>query len=128
MSALNESCPSRIFLPNDRANEPAVSEGYESLGLNARQVQILSHAVPKRQYYFQSHKGNCLFELGLGPIAIAFCAASRPEDKKSVRAILEVSKQDNKLYIKNYLHSRQLDWAYGILQEHYWGEVSHGDD
>jgi type IV secretion/conjugal transfer VirB4 family ATPase len=128
MSALNESCPSRIFLPNDRANEPAVSEGYESLGLNARQVQILSHAVPKRQYYFQSHKGNCLFELGLGPIAIAFCAASRPEDKKSVRAILEESKQDNKLYIKNYLHSRKLDWAYGILQEHYWGEVIHGDD
>lgn len=128
ISALNESCPSRIFLPNDRANEPAVSEGYESLGLNARQIQILSHAVPKRQYYFQSHKGNCLFELGLGPIAIAFCAASRPEDKKSIRAILEVSKQDNKLYIKNYLHSLQLDWAYAILQEHYWGEVSHGDD
>ncbi len=124
VSALNESCPSRIFLPNDRANEPTVAEGYESLGLNGRQIQILSHAVPKRQYYFQSHKGNCLFELGLGPVALAFCAASRPEDKKAVREIIEASGKDKKKYIKKYLKHMDLEWAYDVLNEHYWGEES----
>jgi type IV secretion system protein VirB4 len=121
VSSLNESCPSRIFLPNDRANEPTVSEGYEKLGLNERQIQILSHAVPKRQYYFQSHIGNSLFELSLGPIALAFCAASTPEDKQLVRQIDQATKdQGLRDYLRRYLKAKDLDWAYQLLVEHYW--------
>ena len=121
VSALNESCPSRIFLPNDRAMEPAVSEGYEALGLNLRQVQILAHAIPKRQYYFQSHKGNCLFDLGLGPIALSFCAVSTPENRKVIE---ELSKhnQGHNHFLKSYLHSQRLDWAYEIVEKHYKGD------
>jgi type IV secretion system protein VirB4 len=120
VSALNESCPSRIFLPNDRAMEPAVSQGYESLGLNLRQVQILAHAIPKRQYYFQSHKGNCLFDLGLGPIALTFCAVSRPEHRKHIKEILSQNK-GYEYFLKSYLHGRGLDWAHTIVVEHYKG-------
>ncbi|TNF69491.1 MAG: conjugal transfer protein TrbE [Gammaproteobacteria bacterium] len=128
VSALNESCPSRIFLPNDRAMEPSVAEGYESLGLNTRQIQILAHAIPKRQYYFQSYKGNCLFDLGLGPIALAFCAASRPEDKKIVTQIREKSQGNHQEYLRSYLHTKGLDWAYNIMLEHYLGENPHAAD
>ena len=39
--ALIESCPTRIFLPNDRALEPQARSVYERFGLNARQVEIL---------------------------------------------------------------------------------------
>ncbi|MFZ9035026.1 MAG: conjugal transfer protein TrbE [Francisellaceae bacterium] len=120
VSALNESCPSRIFLPNDRGLEPAVAMGYESLGLNMRQIQILSHAMPKRQYYFQSHKGNCLFELGLGPIALAFCAASTPQDRRLIRQILSQHK-DHDYFVRTYLHSKGLDWAYDIIDKYYDG-------
>ena len=120
VSALNESCPSRIFLPNDRASEPTVANGYEKLGLNSRQIQILSNALPKRQYYFQSHKGNCLFDLGLGPIALAFCAASAPEDKKLVSSLLLKNQDDLKGYISSYLSAFNLDWANDILNESYW--------
>jgi len=120
VSALNESCPSRVFLPNDRAMEPAVSEGYETLGLNLRQVQILAHAIPKRQYYFQSHKGNCLFDLGLGPIALAFCAVSTPKNRKLIQEISEQNKGYSH-FIKSYLHSQRLDWAYKIIEKHYKG-------
>ena len=127
VSALNESCPSRIFLPNDRAMEPSVSEGYESLGLNQRQIQILSHAMPKRQYYFQSYKGNCLFELGLGPIALAFCAASRPEDQKLVHQILEKSKNNHKEFLRSYFHNKNMDWAYDILDQHHWRDENEHD-
>jgi len=119
VSALNESCPSRIFLPNDRAMEPNVAEGYESLGLNSRQIQILSHATPKRQYYFQSYKGNCLFDLGLGPVALAFCAASGPKDKKMISQVLEASNGDHETFLKKYLHIKDMDWAYKIIQQHF---------
>ena len=39
--ALIESCPTRIFLPNDRALEPQARSVYERFGLNARQIEIL---------------------------------------------------------------------------------------
>ncbi|MEM7569757.1 MAG: conjugal transfer protein TrbE, partial [Pseudomonadota bacterium] len=39
--ALIESCPSRIFLPNDRALEPQQQETYAAFGLNDRQIQII---------------------------------------------------------------------------------------
>ncbi|WP_119344321.1 conjugal transfer protein TrbE [Facilibium subflavum] len=118
VSALNESCPSRIFLPNDRAMEPAVTQGYEALGLNLRQVQILGHAMPKRQYYFQSHKGNCLFDLGLGPVALAFCAVSQPKERQFIREVLAQHK-DYEYFLKTYLHHKGLDWAFDILNKHY---------
>ena len=41
--ALIESCPTRIFLPNDRALEPQARAVYERFGLNARQIEILEH-------------------------------------------------------------------------------------
>ena len=41
--ALIESCPTRIFLPNDRALEPQAKGVYERFGLNARQIEILEH-------------------------------------------------------------------------------------
>jgi type IV secretion system protein VirB4 len=47
--ALIESCPTRIFLPNDRALEPQARSVYERFGLNSRQVEILGLATPKRR-------------------------------------------------------------------------------
>ncbi|MCC6912289.1 MAG: conjugal transfer protein TrbE, partial [Rhodospirillaceae bacterium] len=49
--AIIESCPQRIFLPNDRAIEPQSRDAYERFGLNVRQVELIAHATPKRQYY-----------------------------------------------------------------------------
>jgi type IV secretion system protein VirB4 len=82
--ALIESCPTRIFLPNDRALEPQARAVYERFGLNGRQVEILSRATPKRDYYAQTARGNRLFELGLGPVGLAIAGASTPDDQKLI--------------------------------------------
>ena len=63
--AIIESCPTRIFLPNERALEPQIATIYRRFGLNDRQIEILSRSTPKRDYYCQSRRGNRLFELGL---------------------------------------------------------------
>lgn len=86
--AIIESCPQRILLPNDRAIEPQSRTAYERFGLNARQIQLVSRATPKRHYYLQSQRGNRLFELGLGPIALALCGASDPDSQNRIDAIL----------------------------------------
>ncbi len=79
--AIIESCPTRLFLPNERAIEPQITAIYRRFGLNDRQIEILARATPKRDYYRQSRRGNRLFELGLGEVALAFTAASSKSDQ-----------------------------------------------
>src|SRR5271169_4138784 len=40
--AIIESCPTRLFLPNERALEPQIAAIYRRFGLNDRQIEILS--------------------------------------------------------------------------------------
>ena len=86
--AIVESCPTRIFLPNERAIEPQITAIYRRFGLNDRQIEILARATPKRDYYCQSRRGNRLFELGLGPVALAFCAASSKADHAAIERVV----------------------------------------
>lgn len=111
--ALIESCPTRIFLPNDRALEPQMRAVYERFGLNGRQIEILGLATPKRDYYVQSAQGNRLFELGLGPIALALTATSSPDDQKLIdRVIMEASESG---FADTFLRAKGLDWAAHLL-------------
>lgn len=87
--AIIESCPTRIFLPNDRAIETQIREIYERFGLNSRQIEIISRATPKQDYYAQTARGNRLFELNLGPLALAICGASRLEDQRLMDQLLK---------------------------------------
>jgi len=111
--AIIESCPSRIFLPNDRAIEPQERRIYEQFGLNGRQVEIIARATPKRDYYYQSRAGNRLFELGLGPAALAFCGASSKQDQALLDRVLADHGRDR--FPAHYLGERSLEWAAGLL-------------
>jgi type IV secretion/conjugal transfer VirB4 family ATPase len=48
--AIIESCPTRLFLPNERAIEPQITVIYRRFGLNDRQIEILARATPKRDW------------------------------------------------------------------------------
>jgi type IV secretion system protein TrbE len=113
--AIIESCPQRIFLPNDRAIEPQSRAAYDAFGLNARQIELIARAAPKRQYYLQSARGNRLFELGLGEIALAFCGASDPESQKQIDALL--AEHGSTDFAANFLHARGLDWAAALFTQ-----------
>lgn len=111
--AIIESCPTRIFLPNERAAEPQIQAVYERFGLNARQIEILSRAVPKRDYYCQSRRGNRLFELGLGEVALAFTAASSKADQARITQI--VAEHGRAHFAAAWLAQRGLGWAAELL-------------
>ena len=111
--AIIESCPQRILLPNDRAIEPQSREAYERFGLNDRQIELISRATPKRHYYLQSARGNRLFELGLGPIALALCGASDPASQMRIDALLAGHGASN--FAARFLEDAGLDWAAALL-------------
>lgn len=111
--AIIESCPTRIFLPNERAGEPQIARVYERFGLNARQIEILSQATPKRDYYCQSRRGNRLFDLGLGEIALAFTAASSKADQRRITELL--AEHGLHGFARAWLRHRNLDWAADLL-------------
>jgi type IV secretion system protein TrbE len=113
--ALIESCPSRIFLPSPQATEPQLKPIYEGFGLNERQIEIIARAQPKKHYYYQSRLGNRLFELGLGPVALAFVAASRPEDQREIDEILSAGQPAD--FAAKWLHRRGLDWAASLISQ-----------
>ena len=115
--AIIESCLSRIFLPNNRAMEPQQREAYDRFGLNKRQVQIIASATPKRDYYFQSHGGNRLFDLQLGPVALAFCAAGSEKDHIQIDRVLELGGHDN--FAAHWLRFKGLEWAADLMTEQF---------
>jgi type IV secretion system protein TrbE len=114
--AIIESCPQRIFLPNDRAVEPQARTAYERFGLNDRQIELIARAVPKRQYYLQSRRGNRLFELALGPIALALCGASSPDDQAVINRILAGEERHG--FAAAFLSAHGLDWAAALLDDY----------
>jgi type IV secretion system protein VirB4 len=88
-SALVESCPTKIFLPNPDARTRTSAELYEKVfGLNERQIGIIATAVRKSQYYLVSPAGRRLFELGLGPVALSFVGAGSKEDIARIRELM----------------------------------------
>jgi type IV secretion/conjugal transfer VirB4 family ATPase len=113
--AIIESCPQRILLPNDRAIEPQSRDAYERFGLNDRQIELVSRATPKRQYYLQSARGNRLFELGLGPIALALCGASDPATQAQIDAMIAEGGQAD--FAARFLVDAGLDWAADLLPD-----------
>lgn len=110
---LVESCPTRIFLANERAVEPQIATVYRQFGLNDRQIEIVARATPKRDYYCQSRRGNRLFELGLGEVALALCAASDKAAHNAINALVEEGERPR--FLGAWLSARGLRWAADLL-------------
>ncbi len=111
--AIVESCPTRIFLANERAFEPQIMAIYRRFGLNDRQIEILARATPRRDYYCQSRRGNRLFELGLGEAALAFTAASSKTDQNAISEIF--AEHGKAKFAAEWLRHKQVGWAADLL-------------
>ncbi len=121
--AIIESCPSRIFLPNDRALEPRQQKTYEAFGLNSRQIGIIAQATPQKDYYFQSRAGNRLFDLNLGPVSLAFCAASSKAELKELSDLADNHPKD--AVAERWLRIRGLDWAADLIADDHLSIADH---
>jgi len=106
LDVIVESTATKIFLPNVYARDEDTAALYRRMGLNARQIEILATAIPKRQYYYVSENGRRLYDLALGPLALAFVGAS---DKESVATIQNLEAKFGNDWVHEWLAGRGLN-------------------
>lgn len=117
LDVIVESTATKIFLPNVYARDEEAAQLYRRMGLNARQIEILATAIPKRQYYTVSEQGRRLYDLALGPLALAFVGAT---DKESVAAIRALEAKWGDGWVDVWLAGRGLQLAdYGVRRLDY---------
>jgi type IV secretion system protein VirB4 len=113
-ASIAQECVTRIFLPNPAALDPEIAQYYERFGCNRRQRQLIAHGIPKRDYYFMGRHGNRRFELGCGPITLAFCGSDSIEDQTAVKALVA---EDPTQFPVRWLEEKGLPWAAELLRE-----------
>lgn len=105
LDVIVESTATKIFLPNLYARDEQSAELYARMGLNPRQIEILANAVPKRQYYYVSEQGSRLYELAIGPLALAFVGVS---DKNTIAVIKKLEAKYGEGWIDEWLKQNQV--------------------
>jgi len=100
-----ESCPSKILLANNEAQTEAIRPLYQEIGLNSRQIEIISHMTPKRQYFHMHPDGRRVFELALTAEELAFVGAG---DRDSLRLMDQLRSIDRDTWPAAWLRERGL--------------------
>ncbi len=104
-----ESCPTKIYLPNAEARNPATAELYRKFGLTERQIELVASATPKRQYYFASALFRRLLSLPLTAAALAFAGAGSREE---IELAKRLRREHGQGWVGQWLRARGLsDWA-----------------
>lgn len=109
LDVLQESCPTKILLPNDEAfnkgsdNNWGPYDYYNSFGLNDREIEIIATAHKKREYYYKSPHGSRLFNLMLGDFTLSFIGAS---GKKDIAKINELNHEFGNEWTVKWLEHR----------------------
>ncbi len=113
LSTILSACHTKIFLPDEEALTPAMAAAYQQIGLTTAELEILSKAQKKRDYYYRSVKGRRLFQLALGPAALAFVGMSREADQRFLDHM--VATRDPAEYALAMLERREVAWAVDAL-------------
>lgn len=106
LDVITESTATKVFLANVYAKDEANKELYKRMGLNNRQIDIISQMTAKRQYYYVSENGRRLFELALGPLTLSFVGAT---DKESIARIKELEHEYQRNWSAIWLEERGID-------------------
>lgn len=94
LDVIDDSCPIKIYLPNATAKDEETTRLYRSLGLNAREIDLISRITPKKDYYFRNPEGRRLFDLKLGQFALSFVGAAGKKDLEKIRELQKIHGQE----------------------------------
>lgn len=119
LPVLQESCPTKIFLPNRQATSQNLRPMYIDMGLNDRQIELLALSTPKQDYYLFTPEGQRRIQFGMGPVTLAFCGVSDPRDVKRVAALhAEHGDKWPIWWLKEKLPAHRHDWV-DVLERMY---------
>lgn len=115
-----QSCPTKILLPNKEAKNEMSAAAYRIIGLNEKQLNLISTGTYKRDYYYMSPNGRRMFSLDLGDIALAFVGKSGKDDIKQVKELIE--SRGEKRWVGEWLRMQGLGAFSGKIQIGEWKE------
>lgn len=108
--ALLENCPTRVCLPNPAARDERTAAAYRAFGFNARQIDLVARAIPKRHYYVHTPDGSRMIELDLSPGALALLGAAGPRARQEAdRLAAEHGAAWPARYLRDLGHDRLAD-------------------
>ncbi len=90
LDVIVESTATKIFLPTSTPGMRTRRRSIAAWASTSGKSKSWPLPVPKRQYYYVSENGRRLYDLALGPMALAFVGAS---DKESVATIKSLASQ-----------------------------------
>lgn len=85
-SALKTNCATKIFLPNRKATTDDIAIQYQSMGLNEKQIELISHGM-RGEYFYMSDLGTRRFTLDLTPDQASFAYVAKTSSEDVKRAI-----------------------------------------
>ncbi len=109
------ACHTKIYLPDEEALTPDMTEAYRRFGLSEAEVYLLSSAQKKRDYYYRSVNGRRMFQLNLGEVALCFAGMSGQDDQKVIDEIL--AKHGSDRFFEQVLQLKGLKWAVDLLNQ-----------
>jgi type IV secretion system protein VirB4 len=100
---LQESCPTKIFLPNEEAGSQNLRPLYVDFGLEDRQIELLQTSIPKQDYYIFSPDGHRRVSFDMGPVTLAFTGVS---DLRDIKRIAELKRTYGRQWPIEWLKER----------------------
>ncbi len=88
LDVIAESCPTKIYLANIEAKNIKQTAFYEMMGLNHRQINIISQMIPKRDYYITQPEGRRKVQLALGKRTLSFIGVSDGENIERINELI----------------------------------------
>ena len=119
LPVIQESCPTKIYLPNRMAVSQQLRPLYVDMGLNDRQIELLAQSTPKQDYYLFTPEGSRRIQLAMGPVTLAFCGVSDPRE---VKRVAELKARHGKpwpvAWLQEKLPGHRQEWV-GVLANMY---------
>jgi len=109
------ACHTKICLADDEALTPALMKAYVEFGFSEAEIRIIASAQKKRDYYYRSVEGCRLFQLELGPVALAFAGLSSPDDQGFLDAMVASVRPPD--YAAHILRHRGVEWAASLVAQ-----------
>ena len=90
-----DACQTKVFLPNPNAFADNYIPIYQKFGLNKTEIEIISKATKKKEYYYKSTKGSRLFELDLKEKTLSLIASSDLPKQNKAKELKEIYRDAN---------------------------------
>ena len=95
-------------MANQEASVPVITEYYRKLGLTDSQIDIIAHAIMKKDYFYKSPKGTRLFQLDLGELTLALIGG---QNHKMLDELEAAHKGEAGYeYVKDILDAKHIDY------------------